>query len=67
MKAAVRQAVKDYINTLNISGDVIRNQIIKAITLVPGVLDVELLSPADNVIILDDQLARTVDSIVTIN
>lgn len=67
VKAAVRQAVKDYINTLNISGDVIRNQIIKAITLVPGVLDVELLSPADNVIILDDQLARTVDSIVTIN
>ena len=67
VKAAVRQAVKDYINTLNISGDVIRNLIIKAITLVPGVLDVELLSPADNVIILDDQLARTVDSIVTIN
>lgn len=60
-KEAVRQAIKDYINTLNISGDVIRNRLITKMMLVPGVVNVLVITPSGDVAILDDQLARTQD------
>jgi uncharacterized phage protein gp47/JayE len=61
VKSEVRQAIKDYINTLNISGDVIRNRLITKMMLVPGVVNVLLDAPSADVPILDDQLARTQD------
>ena len=65
-KDAVRQAIKDYINTLNISGDVIRNRLITKMMLVPGVLNVLLTTPAGDIAILDDQLARTQDANIAV-
>ena len=63
---AAIQAVKDTINTLNISGDVFRADLIAAIKGVEGVKNVDLIAPANDVIILDDQLARTQDANIDI-
>lgn len=65
-KDKVRQAIKDYINTLPISGDLIRATLIQAIMGVEGIYDVILTTPAANVAILDDQMARTTDSNIII-
>jgi len=61
VKAAVGTAIKDYINTLPISGDVVRSELIQRIMVVDGVYDVILTLPISNVTLLDDQLARTTD------
>jgi hypothetical protein len=59
VQTAVSQAIIDYVNTLPISGDVLRAEIFRRIMSVAGVYDVILTTPANNVILLDDQLART--------
>jgi uncharacterized phage protein gp47/JayE len=64
---AAKQATKDYINNLPISGDVIRHELVQQIMAVPGVYDVDLVTPAANTIILDDQMARTTDGNITVN
>lgn len=66
-KANVRTAIKDYINTLPISGDVVRSELIRRIMAVEGVYDVILALPATNITLLDDQLARTTDVNVVIS
>ena len=66
VKTNVRQAIKNYINTLSISGDVVRNVLISRIMDVPGVYNVLLSVPAIDIIMLDDQLARTTDSNITV-
>lgn len=60
-RTKVIQAIKDYINTLGISGDLIRSRLIEKIMAVAGVYNVTLAVPANDVIMLDDQLARTAD------
>lgn len=55
----VEDAILDYINNLGISGDVVRARIIEIIMSVSGVYNVNLVAPAADVIILDDQLPRT--------
>ena len=64
---SVRDAIRNYINTLGISGDVIASEIIHKIKAVNGVYDLTLILPASNVILLDDQMARTTDTNITIN
>ena len=64
--ANVTQAIKDYINTLTISGDVLRSQLIAVIVAVDGVSNVSVTVPANDVVILDDQLARTQDANITV-
>lgn len=61
---AVTDAVISYVNTLGISGDVIRSELIQRIMEVRGVIDVDLLIPTTNVTILDDQIPRTDGSLV---
>jgi uncharacterized phage protein gp47/JayE len=58
---AVKQALKDHINGLNISGDVVRAKLIQVMMSIEGVINVDLIAPIDDIIILDDQLARTRD------
>ncbi len=65
--AAVEQVILDYINSLSISDDVLRNAIIKRVMSVPGVFDFNLITPAANVVLLDDQLPRTTGSNVSIS
>lgn len=61
VKENVRTAIKGYINNLSISGDVVRAELIQQIMSTDGVYDVILTTPAVNVTMLDDQLARTTD------
>jgi len=58
--ANVADAIRSYVNNLGISGDVLRAEIIAAIMAVPGVQNTQLFSPANDVILLDDQLPRVV-------
>jgi len=67
VRANVRTAIVEYINTLGISGDVVRNEIIRKAMAVSGVLDVNLFSPANNVVLLDNQLPRTTSGNVTVS
>jgi uncharacterized phage protein gp47/JayE len=67
VQAAAKQAIIDYINSLNISEDILISGIITAVKLVAGVQDVIMENPTSNVPILDDQLARTTDSNVSAN
>lgn len=66
-KADVLQAIKDYINTMNISDDLIRNELVKRIMGVAGVSDVQVALPAANVVLLDDQLARTSNANIVVS
>jgi uncharacterized phage protein gp47/JayE len=58
----VKQALKDHINGLSISDDVIRAKLFSVIMTVSGVINVDLITPVDDVILLDDQLVRTRDA-----
>jgi len=60
-KNLARTAIKDYINGLGISGDVILSELTKRIMEVAGIYDVDVILPASNIILLDDQLARITD------
>lgn len=55
----VESAILRYINTLNISEDVILSALVASIKNIEGVYDVSIITPSNNVYILDDQLART--------
>ena len=60
-KTKARQAIKDYINNLNISGDFVVSEMVKRIMEIDGLYDVDVTVPTANVTILDDQIARTTD------
>lgn len=59
-------AILNYVNNLEISGDFIKSALIAAVQDVDGVYDFILSSPSNNIPILDDQLARTSLSNVSI-
>lgn len=63
----VRTAIRDYINNLPVSGDVVRAELFKRIMSVSGVVNVVLTTPNADVIILDNQLARTTDGNITVS
>jgi uncharacterized phage protein gp47/JayE len=67
VQTAVREEIKRYINGLGISGDVIRNEVIKRIMTVAGVYNVSLTVPAADVILLDDQMPRISDPNITLS
>ena len=55
-----------YINSLGISDDVVRNEIIRILQELPGVKDLALATPSSNVVVLDDQLMRTTVNNITV-
>jgi hypothetical protein len=59
IESDVKQAVVDYINGLGISGDVLRAEIIARVMDVGGVFNMNLITPTDDVLVLDNGLART--------
>lgn len=63
---AVKNAIRNYINGLGISGDVVVTEIVK-LAKVAGVYDLTLTTPTTNQIVLDDQMARTTDANITVN
>ena len=66
VRTAVRQAIKDYVNSLQISGDFILAEATKRVMGVAGVYDVRFTIPAANTPVLDDQLLRTTDGNITV-
>lgn len=67
VESDVVEAIKEYINGLGISGDVLRAELIRRIMAVAGVYNTTLTTPAADVTILDDQMPRTTDGNITIN
>lgn len=67
VRANIKTGIRDYINTLGISGDVLRAQLFKQIMSTAGVYNVNLVTPAADVILLDEQLARTTDGNIVIS
>ena len=63
----VKAAIVGYINSLTIGQDVVIAEIIAAAMSVVGVADAQVSSPSGNQSILDDELARTSASIVTVS
>lgn len=63
---AAQTAVISYVNGLGISGDVIRNRIIEVIMSIDGVQNTTLVTPANDVVIGDDELPRTTTLNVTL-
>lgn len=62
----VQSVVTAYINSLNISDDVVRNELIERIMRVRGVYDVVLHEPMTNIAILDNEVARISPSTLSI-
>jgi uncharacterized phage protein gp47/JayE len=59
LRDVVKSAIVDYINNLTIGDDVIRAKIIEVAMMVTGVLDFAVITPVDNIIITNSQLAKT--------
>lgn len=65
-QAQVQSALTRTINTLGIGADVLRAQLIAAAMAVPGVSNVVLTSPAQDLAVLDDQIARIAQNTVVV-
>ena len=59
---AVKAAISEYINSLGVGEDVIVAEIIASVMNVTGIIDVEVNTPDDNIIIQDHELARISDA-----
>lgn len=66
VRVAVTDIVKAYVNALGISGDVLRAMLIQRTMSVAGVYNCILNIPVTDIILLDDQMARTTDSNITV-
>jgi hypothetical protein len=62
----IKNAVTGYVNTLDIGDSVILAEIIDRVMDVNGIIDMRILSPTSNIIIQENELARTSDSLITI-
>lgn len=66
VRTNVEQAIKDYINSLGVSDDVVMHELIRRIMSVDGIVDISMTDPTTNVVILDNQLIRTTDSNISV-
>lgn len=62
----IRSAVTAYVNSLGIGQNVIVSEVIAKIMEVSGVADVDVVLPTENIVIADNELARTSDALITI-
>lgn len=67
VETAIKEAIKEYVNSLSISGDVLLAELYKRIMGVSGVYNVSITTPTSDVVLLDDQIARVQDANITIN
>jgi len=65
--SSVESALSGYVNSLGISEDVILNELRERAMAVEGIFDVSFQLPADNTVILDNQIARLIASNLTVN
>jgi phage-related baseplate assembly protein len=64
--AQVSASISEYVNGLGIGDDVILSELIDRAMSVPGMFDVLILNPTSNTVISDSELARILDSNITI-
>jgi uncharacterized phage protein gp47/JayE len=62
ISSGVKSAISNYINRLDVGGDVVLSEIIVAVKRVTGVKDAVINSPTENIAIADNELARITDS-----
>jgi len=62
----IKSAITGYVNSLGVGEDVVLATVIQKIMEVDNVEDVEISTPTGNVVIADNELARTSDSKITI-
>jgi len=62
----IRTAITSYVNSLGVNEDVIIAEVVAAVMSVDGVIDCEIITPTDNIIIADSEIARTRDSLITL-
>lgn len=62
----IRTAITSYVNSLGVNEDVILAEVVAAVMGVDGITDAEIISPAQNIIIADSEIARTRDSLITL-
>ena len=55
----VKNAILNYVNALPIGGDIIISELIFSIQSIPGVFDVRFTIPSENVVVGEDEIART--------
>ena len=65
--ANVSSAISGYINSLGISEDVILKELVERAMSVPGMYDIAIVTPTNNRIVLDNQIARIVAGNITIS
>ena len=66
VKAAVKDAIRDYVNALGISSDVLVSNLIYISMAIAGVTNANVVTPTGDVVLLDDQIPRTTDSNITV-
>lgn len=62
----VKSAITQYVDGLGVGQDVILAEIIASIMQVTGVIDCHITSPTTNVVIIDNELPRTSDALITL-
>lgn len=67
VKTEVKEVIKEYVNALGISGDVLVATLYRRIMGVAGVYNCVVNAPATDVILLDDQMARTTDPNIVVS
>lgn len=63
----IKTQIIAYIRSLGVAGEVVRASIVDKVIGIEGISDVEVVSPAQNVIIAQNELASTKASIITVN
>jgi uncharacterized phage protein gp47/JayE len=61
--ADVKAALASYVNGLGIGNNVIKSELIERAMAVEGMFDIQITAPAANLVVLDDQIPRTNESV----
>ena len=64
--SSIRSAISNYVNRLKVGDDVILSEVTVAVKGVSGVFDAQITSPASNIAIADNELARIADDSISV-
>lgn len=62
----IKTQISTYINNLGVGNNVVLSEIIDVVQDVIGVYDVEIISPSENIVIADNELARIITTDITL-
>ena len=71
LKMIVQSSIENYVQSLGINGNLVKNQLINIVMSINGILDVSISQPTGNVTVLENELPSAYDangvSLVTVN